>query len=140
MIPVTASLSIDERAIRFKFIYAGGPGGQHVNKTESAVQLRFDLSAARLPESVSTRLRALAGRRLSIDGVLTIDARRFRNQARNRQDALDRLIALLRSAAESPKRRVKTRPTLGSKKRRLEGKSRRGQTKRLRRRQEFEHE
>lgn len=140
MIPINATLAIDERAIRFKFIHASGPGGQHVNKTESAVQLRFDVHAACLPEPVHQRLRIVAGRRLSTGGILTIDARRFRHQTRNRQDAMDRLIALLQRAAEPPKPRGKTRPTLGSEKRRLESKHRRGKVKRLRQRGGLEQE
>lgn len=140
MIPVTATLAIDERAIEFKFVLASGPGGQHVNKTASAVQLRFDLRAAGLPQPVRVRLRRLAGKRLSSDDILIIDARRFRHQIRNRQDAMDRLMLLLQGAAVSPKPRTKTTPTRGSKRRRLETKRRHGQTKRLRQHRDFSQE
>ncbi len=134
MIQITSTISIDEREIQEQFIRASGPGGQNVNKVATAVQLRFDVGRSpSLPDDVRRRLMSLAGRRINEDGVLIIDARRFRRQERNRQDALDRLVALIRKAAEKPKPRRKTKTTLASKQRRLEAKRQRSQTKRMRR-------
>jgi ribosome-associated protein len=133
MIPVTGSLSIDESEIAETFMRGSGPGGQNVNKVASAVQLRFDVRRSpSLPEDVKARLERLAGKRLTGDGVLVITAQRHRTQERNREDARARLLALIRQATERPKPRRPTRPTLASKKRRLEGKSKRSQLKRLR--------
>ena len=134
MIQVTNSIAIDETEIQETFVHSSGPGGQNVNKTATAVQLRFDAAhSPALPEDVRQRLLRLAGNRVTRDGVLVIDARRFRTQEKNRQDALDRLIALIRQATHKPKPRRKTHPTGASRQRRLETKRRRGQTKRLRR-------
>lgn len=133
MIRINHQLAIDEREISLQFIRASGPGGQNVNKVSSAVQLRFDaVHCPTLPEDVLLRLRKLAGRRMTDDGILIIEASRYRTQGRNREDAMVRLIELIRAATEKPKPRVKTRPTLASKKRRLEGKQQRGEVKRLR--------
>ena len=133
MLEITPTLSLDEREIEERFVRASGPGGQNVNKVASAVQLRFNVVASpSLPEPVRARLKTLAGRRLTQDGVLVITAQRFRSQEQNRQDALDRLIELIRRAAIRPTPRRKTRPTLASKRRRLESKSRRSQIKSLR--------
>ncbi len=133
MIPVTQSIAIDESEISESFIRGSGPGGQNVNKVATAVQLRFDVrNSPSLPGEVRARLERLAGRRLTADGVLVITAQRHRTQERNREDALERLLELIRQASERPKPRRATRPTLASKKRRLEAKSKRSQVKRLR--------
>jgi ribosome-associated protein len=133
MIRVNAQIELDEREIQEDFVRASGPGGQNVNKVSTAVQLRFDVARSpSLPEPVRARLIALAGRRVTQDGVLIIEAERFRSQRRNRDDALERLIELIREACEVDKPRRPTRPTLASRKRRLESKQRRGETKKLR--------
>ena len=134
MIHITPKIAIDESEIQLDFIRASKPGGQKVNKVATAVQLRFDVgSSPSLPDEVRERLLRLAGRRMTKDGVLVIKAQRFRTQDRNREDAIERLIELIRRAAEKPKPRRRTRPTLASKRRRLESKRRRGETKRTRR-------
>ncbi len=134
MIPVTAHISLDEREIDEHFVRASGPGGQNVNKLSTAVQLRFDVRGSpSLPPEVRARLERLAGSRLTRDGVLVIIAQRHRTQGRNRQDALDRLIELIRQAAVAPVKRRPTRPTRSSRERRIEGKKRRAGVKRLRR-------
>jgi len=130
MIQITPAIEIDEGEIQFEFIRASGPGGQKVNKVATAVQLRFDAAnSPSLPDEVRRRLILLAGKRMTEDGVLLIHARRFRSQDRNRRDAIDRLIALIRKASIQPKSRLKTKPTKASKERRLEAKRRRSRTK-----------
>ena len=134
MIRVTASISLDESELIERFVRASGPGGQNVNKVSSAVELRFDVARSpALTEPVRQRLAKLAGRRLTQDGVLVLSADRFRTQERNREDARERLFALIREAAVPPKPRRKTRPTLASKKRRVEGKVKRAGVKEMRR-------
>jgi ribosome-associated protein len=133
MIRINPQIELDEREIQEDFVRASGPGGQNVNKVSTAVQLRFDVAhSPSLPEPVRARLAILAGRRLTRDGVLIIEAERYRSQRRNRDDALERLIELIREACEVDKPRRPTRPTLASKKRRLESKQRLGETKKLR--------
>ena len=133
MIYVTKDISINESEIHEEFIRASGPGGQNVNKVSTAVQMRFDVKASpSLPEDVRQRLMRLAGKRITSDGVLIIEARRFRHQERNRQDALDRLKGLIRKAAYKPKKRFKTQPTGAAKQKRLEAKHRRSEKKQIR--------
>ncbi len=133
MIRINDHIAIDESEVSESFIRASGPGGQNVNKLATAVQLRFDVRhSPSLPHEVRARLERIAGRRLTRDGVLVITAQRYRTQERNRDDALTRLIELIRAAAVRPTPRRPTRPTLGSKVRRLEGKKRRGGIKALR--------
>lgn len=134
MIQITPTINIDERELQLEFVRASGPGGQKVNKVATAVQLRFDvINSPSLPDDVRERLIRLAGKRMTEDGVLVIEARRYRTQDRNRKDAIDRLISLVEKAAVQPKLRRKTKPTLASKVRRLENKRRRSETKRRRR-------
>jgi len=134
MIRVTHHIGIDEREIEESFVRASGPGGQNVNKLATAVQLRFDVRhSPSLPDDVRARLEPLAGSRLTRDGVLVIIAQRHRTQARNRADALERLLALVRAAAVVPVKRRPTKPSRAAHERRIEGKKRRAGVKRLRR-------
>ncbi|WP_421693030.1 alternative ribosome rescue aminoacyl-tRNA hydrolase ArfB [Aestuariivirga sp.] len=132
MIRITDSIAINEDEISWSFNRASGPGGQNVNKVSTAAELRFDVARAFLPEELKQRLRPLAGRQLTLDGVLVITAQETRSQERNRDIALQKLIELLRKASHRPKRRIATRPTRASKTRRLDSKSKRSTTKKLR--------
>ena len=130
MIQITPAIKIDESEIQESFIRASGPGGQNVNKVATSVQLRFDVAGSpSLPDEVRKRLISLAGNRITGDGILIIEARRFRTQIQNREDATGRLVNLIRRAAQRPPIRRRTRPTLASKERRLESKRRSGETK-----------
>jgi ribosome-associated protein len=134
MIEVTPTIQIDEDEIQFEFVRSSGPGGQNVNKVSTSVQLRFNLlGSPSLGEGVKHRLIKLAGKRVTEEGVLIIEARQYRSQERNRQAALERLVRLIQQAAEPPKPRRKTQPTQASKLRRLESKRKRSEVKRLRR-------
>ena len=134
MIKITPTIAIDDSEIELEFIRASGPGGQKVNRAATAVQLRFDVARSpSLSDEVRRRLMRIAGSRLTKEGVLVIDARRFRTQERNREDAIERLVSLIRGAAARPKVRRSTRPSQAARLRRLEAKRRRSQRKRLRR-------
>lgn len=139
MLRIARDIVLDpDKDIEISFVRASGPGGQNVNKLSTAAQLRFDTHRIAMPPDMAARLATLAGQRMTNEGVIVIHAQRFRTQERNRQDALDRLVDLLREAAHRPKPRRATRPTLASKTRRLEGKKKRSAVKKLRHGRDFD--
>lgn len=136
---ISDTLSIDETELSERFVLSSGPGGQNVNKVSTAVELRFSVrESPSLPDGLKARLIRIAGSRMTQEGVLVIDAQRFRSQQRNRDDAVERLFEMIRTAAEVPKHRRPTRPSLGAKKRRLESKAVRSGTKTMRRKPEHD--
>jgi ribosome-associated protein len=137
MLQITPSLEIDESELQIEFVRASGPGGQNVNKVATAAQLRFDVRGSSLPEEVKERLSRLAGNRMTGEGVLFIEAKRFRSQERNRADAIQRFVDLIRRALLKPKARKKTRPTEASREARLKEKKRKGEIKKLRQNREW---
>jgi len=139
MIRITTAISIADDELTESFVRASGPGGQNVNKVSTAVELRFDVAASQsLPEPVKARLIRLAGHRMTKDGVLIIQAERFRTQEANRKDARERLVELITAATHVPKRRIKTKPTRASQERRVEGKKKRSTVKKMRQSRSFD--
>ena len=140
MIEITPGLQLDDRELQIEFVRASGPGGQNVNKVATAAQLRFDVRASAIPEQVKARLIRLAGNRITTEGILLIEARRFRAQEQNREDAIQRFADLVRKALVEPKKRRKTKPTQASKEERIKEKKRRGEIKKMRQSQDVERD
>lgn len=138
MLEITPAIKIDEDELHFDFIRASGPGGQNVNKVATAVQLRFDVRTSSLPQEVKTRLLRLAGSRVTKDGVLLVEAKQFRTQEQNREEALQRFIEMVRRAAFKPKPRKRTKPTKAAREERLKRKKKRAEVKRTRQKSGFE--
>jgi ribosome-associated protein len=138
MIEITPSFSLDESELQFTFVRSSGPGGQNVNKVATAAQLRYDLNRSTLPAEVKERLRHIAANKITTEGELIIEAKRFRTQEQNREDALNRLVELLRRAFEKPKPRRKTKPTAASQQKRLAEKKQRGEIKKYRQTRNYE--
>ncbi|MEK6790786.1 MAG: alternative ribosome rescue aminoacyl-tRNA hydrolase ArfB [Deltaproteobacteria bacterium] len=138
MIRVIGNIFIDESDIQEEFVRSGGPGGQHVNKVSTAVQLRFDIAGSRLPQGVKERLIRLGGRRVTEAGTLVLSARETRSRAMNRAEALKKLIGLIKKATEAPVKRVKTRPSLSAKQKRVDRKKVMGGIKKMRKKVEKE--
>ncbi|HSO10989.1 MAG TPA: alternative ribosome rescue aminoacyl-tRNA hydrolase ArfB [Anaerolineales bacterium] len=139
MSKITPSIYIDERELQFEYIRASGPGGQNVNKVATAVQLRFDIAnSPSLASDIKGRLVQLAGKRVNTDGVLVIEARRFRTQEANREDAIRKFVRLVQKSMMEPKKRVKTKPTYASHEKRLKEKRQRGGIKRIRQNRSYE--
>ena len=138
MIRITRDITLDEDALEISFVRASGPGGQNVNKLSTAAQLRYDVTGANLAPDVEMRLKRIAGRRVTKDNVIVIEAQQYRTQERNKQDAIDRLVEMLREASVRPTPRRPTKPTFGSKQRRLEGKKLRSNVKKLRQDRRFD--
>jgi len=138
MIQITPSIHIDESELQFEYIRASGPGGQNVNKVATAVQLRFDVKSSSLSNDLKQRLVKLAGSKMTNDGVLILEAKRYRTQEQNRDDAILRFVELVRKSATRPKKRIKTIPTKASRERRLKAKKQRGNIKKIRQDKSFD--
>ena len=137
MIQITSSFSIDESELQLAFVRASGPGGQNVNKVATSVQLRFDVGNSLLPEDVKQRMKQIAGNKITSEGELLIEAKKFRTQEQNREDAMNRFAELVRRAFEKPKKRTRTKPTAASREKRLKQKKQRGDVKKLRQSKEW---